>query len=136
MDEVYKYSLTGRRPSTLFALVASVGFVGFGWSYGAPWYVAAPAMIVLPMMLYTIIANPIYGLRIDRHAIEIDRNGEVKRILRTHVDYIKITRWTGSSDATIHLKDGQLYQIPHMTRPPVAKFRAVLADHSIAVTTG
>jgi hypothetical protein len=136
MNDVYTYSMSGRRPSTLFALVVSVSFVLFGWAYAAPWYAIAPPLIVVPMVLYVIIANPIYGLRIDRHAMEIDRNGDAKRILLTSIDYIKITEFSDSSDATIHLKDGKLYQIPQMTRPPKAKFRRVLADYGIAVTKG
>ena len=112
------------------------GFVAFGWAYAAPWYAIAPPLIVVPMMLYTIVANPICGMRIDRQAMEIDRNGDIKRISLTSIDHIKMTEFSDSSDATIHLKDGKLYQIPEMTRPPKAKFRVVLADYGIAVTKG
>jgi hypothetical protein len=136
MNDVYTYSLAGRRPSIFFALVASVGFVAFGWAYAAPWYAIAPPLIVVPMVLYVIIANPIYGMRIDRRALEIDLNGDIKRILLSGIDYIKITEWTDSSDATVHLKDGTLYQIPQMTRPTKGKFLEVLADYGIAVTKG
>ncbi len=134
METPYIYTLSGRRPMTLFGLAASLAFVALSWSYGAPWYALAPALLIVPIMLTTIIRNPVYGIRIDRHAMEIDRNGEVKRILLTAIDYIKITTWSESSDTTIHLKDGNLHQIPQMTRPPIGEFRDVLAKHGVAVT--
>jgi hypothetical protein len=134
MHDVYKYALAGRRPTTFFGLFAATAMSLYVWSLNVPWYMLAPPLIVVPMALYAIIANPIYGLRIDRHAMEIDRNGDIKRIPLSTINYIKITEWTDSSDATVHLKDGSLYQIPEMTRPPKAKFRAVLADYGITVT--
>jgi hypothetical protein len=134
MNDVYKYALAGRRPTTIFGLFAATTMSLYVWSLNVPWYMLAPPLIVVPMMLYVIIANPIYGLRIDRRAIEINRNGKTDSILLSQIDYIKITSWTDSSDATIHLKDGSLHQIPQMTRPNDAKFRKVLAEFGITVT--
>jgi hypothetical protein len=134
MPKPYRYSLYGRRPMTLIGLAASIGFSALLWRYGAPWFVLAPVLVVIPMMLAAVVWNPVYGMRIDRQALEIDLNGKVKRFPLASIDYVKITQWTDSSDATIHLVDGSIHQIPHMARPSIDRFCAVLADHAIAVT--
>jgi hypothetical protein len=136
MNDVYKYALAGRRPTTIFGLCAATAMSLYVGSLDVPWYMLAPPLIVVPMMLYVIIANPVYGLRIDRRAMEINRNGNTDNILLSEIDHIKITSWTDSSDATIHLKDGGLHQIPQMTRPTDAKFRKVLGEFGITVTKG
>ena len=121
---------------TFFGLAASLAFVAGAWAYGAPWLVLAPAFIGGLVALVPIIGNQVYKMRIDRQAMEIDCNGMIKRILLSAIDFIRITQWTDSSEVTIHLKDGTLYQIPMMTRPPLEKFRKVLAERGIAVTEG
>jgi hypothetical protein len=136
MATPYVFTLHGRRPMTFFGLAASLAFVAGGWAYGAPWFVLAPAFIGGLVSLVPIIGNPVYKMRIDRQAIEIDRNGKINRILLSALDHIKITEFSEGSDATIQLKDGTLYQIPQMTRPPTKKFREVLAEHGVAVTEG
>jgi hypothetical protein len=136
MNEPYRYSLSGRRPTTILGLIAASAISAYVWTLDVPWYMLAPVLIVIPMMLYAIIANPIYGMRIDQRAMEIDKNGDIHRILLSAIDYVKITSWTDSSDATVHLKDGSLYQIPHMTRPDDAKFREVLHERGITTTKG
>jgi hypothetical protein len=86
------------------------------------------------MLLFVILRNPVYGLRIDGQAMEIDRNGNIRRLLLRDIDFIEITTWSDSSDATIHLKSGDLHQIPQMARPPVIVFQNVLEGRGIAVT--
>lgn len=134
MDTPYTFSMSGCRPATIFGLVVAVAFIAFGWTMNAPWYALAPALIVAPMMLYTIIANPTYGMRLDPQALELDRNGKIRRILLSTIDHIRISTWTDSDMVTIHLKDGSREPLSHMMRPPKVKLREVLAAHKITIT--
>jgi hypothetical protein len=134
MPQPYIYSLSGRRPMTLAGLAVAIGLVALGWENNAPWFALAPAVIAASMLLGAIVWNPVYGMRLDRQALQIDLNGRAKRIPLAAINHIKITRWTDSSDATIHLTDGTMYQIPDLARPSTDRFHQVLVDHGIAVT--
>jgi hypothetical protein len=134
MPQPYVYSLSGRRPMTLAGLVMSAGLTSLGWAHNVPWFALSPAVIAASMLFGVIIWNPVYGMQIDRDVLQIDLNGRAKRIPLAAINHIKITRWTDSSDATIHLTDGTMYQIPDMARPSTDRFHQVLVDHGIAVT--
>lgn len=121
---------------TFFGLAISIGLLAFAWTHDAPWYTLAPVLLAALMLLATIVWNPVYGMRIDRQVLEIDLNGRVKQLALSRIDHIKITTWTDSADATIHLKDGTMQQIPQIARPSTKLFQEVLIDHGIAVIEG
>ncbi len=133
MNHPYVYSMSGRRPATLFALFAAMGFVTFGWTFGAPWFALAPALIVMPLVLYTIIANPTYGMRLDRQALEIDRNGNHRRFLLSSIDHVRMTEWNDGASVTIHFKDGTRELLPHMVLPSKSKLHEVLSAFGVSI---
>jgi hypothetical protein len=133
VDDPYVYRLPGRRLATVLALAASLSFVVFALSYDAPWFALAPPVLAALMLLFPLALNPVYGMRLDRNALEIDRNGHVRRFPLDHIDHVRITRWTDSNDVTIHLRDGSREPIPQMMRPDSAKLPAIFERYAVKV---
>jgi hypothetical protein len=133
MAKPFVYRLSGRRPMTLVGLILCLAIVVVGLSGDAPWIVLAPVGAAAMMLLVSIVLNPVYGLRIDRHALEIDRNGKVQRFPLDDIDHVRITRWTDSDDVMIHLAEGGREPIPQMMRPESSKLREILERYAVKV---
>ncbi len=114
-DPLYTYHLSGRRPGTLFGLIACVAMLTFGLYHNAPWYFLAPAVLATGMMVLAILFNPQTGSQLTAETLQFYNRGATDTIKTADIANMKVRNWTDGPDTVeLTLKSGRAVYVPSL----------------------
>jgi hypothetical protein len=120
-DNPFTYEKSGRRPVTWAALVFMCLMLVIAWIYRAPWDIWALWVLAIAGLVYMLLRNPKYGMRLDDETLTYWTRGPEKQLALADIDQVEFRPVSDSSYVTIHLKSGDSRRVfsdafPHVDR--------------------
>ncbi|MCF2905276.1 hypothetical protein L0666_09765 [Octadecabacter sp. CECT 8868] len=133
MAEDYEHQLSGRRPVMWLVLMGVLGFIGVAWGEPAPIFFWVILAATLGLVLWSLIANPISGLRISGDRLIIAPQQQNNEISLANVDYLKIDNRSDSTEFVLYLKDGGGLAVHENNFPSIKETTRVFEERGIKV---
>ena len=112
---LYSYRTSGRRPGTIAAFCLFALILGFGITYGAPWYFLMPVGLFGLLIVWAIVANPQTGLVLTRYELQFFNRSTKQAVAVDDIAGMTVGQWSDGPDTvTLHLKSGQMVQVPSL----------------------
>jgi hypothetical protein len=131
MSNLYRHEESSRRPA-IVGLVFSGFFLGFCYTYPAPWYFFVPVVLCTAMCLGAFIANRLSGLRLTDIELTMYAGKWKQSVPLTEITVVNIKQWMeGAPDFSLNMRDGRNISIPGYCIGTSKDFTAALSRLNI-----
>ena len=128
----YQFEQKGRRPIVFIAALLSLGMVGGGALYEAPWYfLAAPGVAGL-MAVLMLIQNSRSGLKLTTQSLTLYKDSWKEEIPLSTIKGLRTTQFSsGQPSVWLDRKGAPPYRIPGYCFGSAQQLKQALAVHGI-----
>ena len=114
-------------------LVGGLGFCALALAEPAPIFVWVILAGYNGLVLWSLIKNPIHGIRLSGDILTIAPQGENRTVALANIEYMKINDRGDSSDYILYLGDGTLISLNEIDVPSSNETARVFQDRGVEV---
>jgi hypothetical protein len=128
----YQFEQKGRRPIVIIAALLSLGMVGGGAYYEAPWYFLAAPGIAGLMSLVALIQNSHSGLKLDAQSLTLFKDNWQEVIPMATITGLRLTHFSdGQPNVWLDRTNAPPYRIPGYCFGSAEQLKLAFAAHGI-----